>query len=186
MDILFRFLFVLLAFGVVVSLFVYCLFIILFRFSDKTNSKRVKHLIYTAITASLSLVIYKQYFYTFDKIDRDPLILAVGPIVSEGRNYAAEAYYEPDAKAPNNKNIWVEIENTQTKEKKIVYYGSAKEYIQVAWQSDGEIAILNANSQNAKDQIVELDVETEIYDEKGLACKSILVLKDIEHCYKGK
>ena len=186
MDILFRFLFVLLAFGITLSAFIYCVFILFFRFTDQTNSKRVRHIIRTILAATLSFVIYQQYFYTFEKIDRDPLIRAIGPIVSEGQNYAAEAYYEPDASTPNHKNIWIEIENKQTKERKVVYYGSAKNYVQLSWLENGKLAVFNANDPTAKNQFIELDVENEIYDESGLACKSIIVRKDIEHCFKGE
>lgn len=132
------------------------------------------------------IYIYESYFFTFAEIDREYMQEGPGPLISPTEKYTAKAYYEPWGGVLGGVNVWVEITYHNEKDKvKTIYYSEAKSSVSLTWKDEDTLSIRNdvSNYPNSN-RGIELDVETEIYDEFGLACQSLLMKDEYEKCYQ--
>ncbi|MFD1927601.1 DUF5412 family protein [Sporosarcina siberiensis] len=130
-----------------------------------------------------SIYVYEVYFFTFDDIDKEFIQNGPGPILSPTEEYTANAYYEPYGGAAGGVNVWVEItKHHENDNKKIIYYSDANNNILLDWADEKTLFITNAGPY--KHNSMKLDVETEIYHDRGLACRSWLMMNEYETCYQ--
>lgn len=129
-----------------------------------------------------SIYVYKVYFFTFDDIDKEFMQNGAGPVLSPTEEYTANAYYEPYGGAAGGVNVWVEItKHHENNNKKIIYYSDAKDNIHLDWVDEKTLFITNAGPYNNS---IQLDVETEIYHDRGLACLSWLMKNEYGTCHQ--
>lgn len=133
----------------------------------------------------LSLIGYHSYFFTFDRIDKDFAQTEAGPILSPTEKYTANAYYEPYGGAAGGVNVWVEITEHEMDEVKTIYYSDAKSEIRLEWEDEETLYVKNIDARNQEDRSIALNVGEEIYDELGLACKSLLMKGKYKSCYQN-
>ncbi len=135
------------------------------------------------LTLFSGIFVYLDYFFTFDRIDRSRM--QIGPEVpSPEGHYTAHAYYEPYGGSAGGVNVWIEIENHAANTVKTVYYADANSRLSLTWADEQTLAIENAGEDPASDRNATLDVDTEIYHDTGAACRSLLMKKDYEQCYR--
>lgn len=129
-----------------------------------------------------SIYIYEMYFFTFDDIDKEFIQNGPGPILSPTEEYTANVYYEPYGGAAGGVNMWVEItKHRENDNKKIIYYSDANDNILMDWVDEKTLFITNAGPTNNS---IKLDVEQEIYHDRGFACRSWLMKDEYETCYQ--
>ena len=148
-----------------------------------------KKLMYTTLAGAIvfSLIyIYESYFFTFDEIERESMQEGFGPVISPTKKYTANAYYEPWGGVLGGVNVWIEITYHNEKNKvKTIYYSDSKSSVYLNWKDEDTLFIQNEDpSYPNENRSIELDVETEIYDESGLACQSLIMKDDYERCYQ--
>ncbi|MCG7344927.1 DUF5412 domain-containing protein [Sporosarcina sp. ACRSL] len=130
-----------------------------------------------------SIYIYEVYFFTFDNIDKEFIQNGPGPVLSPTEAYTANAYYEPYGGAAGGVNMWVEItKHHDNNNKKIIYYSDANDNILLDWVDEKTLFITNAGPY--KSNSIKLDVEQEIYHDRGLACRSWFMKDEYETCYE--
>ncbi|NIK13193.1 hypothetical protein FHR85_002635 [Alkalibacillus almallahensis] len=133
-----------------------------------------------------STIIYERYFFTFEEINQAHVQDGPGPIDSPDDTYSANAYYEPYGGAAGGVNVWVEVVNhTNDDQTKIIYYSDAKQDFQMNWVGDETLEIENnAPRYQNQDRSVTLDVTSEIYHDRGDACRSWVLKQDYDDCYE--
>lgn len=159
-------------------------------FFIKKNDFPYKQL-FASLTATflfLSLFVYSNYFFTFNAINKEYTQEGPGPIISPTGIYTANAFYEPYGGAAGGVNVWVEITyNNEENKVKTVYYSDAKSNISLEWKDHDTLSILNEDlSYPNSNRSIELEVNKEIYDEVGLACKSLLMKNEYEKCFQNE
>ncbi|GLX69630.1 DUF5412 family protein [Paenibacillus glycanilyticus] len=137
------------------------------------------------VVAASSIYFYKNYFFTFSDIDRQFTQKGPGPILSPTEEYTANAYFELYGGAAGGVNVWVEITNNNEKDKgRIVYYSDAKSHFDMEWVDEDTLYITNDEPKFPhSNRSIRLEIGKEIYDENGLACKSLLMKDQYETCY---
>ena len=135
-----------------------------------------------------SIYIYETYFFTFSDIDKESVQKGPGPITSPTGAYTANAYYELYGGAAGGVNVWVQITNSNEKNKvQTVYHSDAKSNISMEWLDEETLYILNASPDYPNsNRSIELEIGKEIYHENGLACKSLLMKDEYETCYQNE
>lgn len=128
---------------------------------------------------------YKTYFFTFDHLGEG--IYFKGPYKSPSGKYRADSYFKNYGGATGGANVWVKIIDLETDEEQTIYYSDGKSYFSIQWKDDDTILIRNDDGTEYpnSDRSAELKVGKEIYDERGRACKSLLMKKDYESCYQN-
>lgn len=171
----------------VLLLFVLCAYILFAVITKGAFPKKLLIATLVGIALSTSIYIYESYFFTFDKINRESMQDGPGPISSPNEQYTAKAYYEPYGGAAGGVNVWVEITNKREKNKvQTVYYSDAKANITMKWLDDDTLSIQNDDpAYSDSNRSIELKIGKEIYDESGLACRSLLMKNDYETCYQN-
>ncbi|MCD7032678.1 DUF5412 domain-containing protein [Metabacillus sp. GX 13764] len=159
---------------------------LLFFFVKKKTLLKI--LLITALTGSalfLGLFVYRNYFFTFGSLDAKNSQKGPGPVTSPDGKYTANAFYEPYGGAAGGVNVWVDITNTDNKKVKTVYYSDAKNNFSLDWKNDNSLTILNDDPEYPNSsRTITLKVDQEIYDENGLACRSLLMKKEYTKCYQ--
>lgn len=79
----------------------------------------------------------------------------------------------------------VEVEQTQTGEKKKVYSSNHKDDFSISWKSSDILSIQNETPKYNDYRNIDLNVNTDIYEESGAACRSLLLKGKFENCYKA-
>lgn len=132
-----------------------------------------------------AIYVYRNYFFTFDRIDEKYTQKGPGPVPSPTERYTANAYYEPYGGAAGGVNVWVEVTYNNEKNKaKTVYYADAKDNFSMKWVDDDTLQILNDDpAYPNSDRSIKLVIGKEIYHENGLACKSWLMKGEYKNCY---
>lgn len=161
-------------------LFVLIIQLIRFAFKRIKFPKKLALTTITGCTVLLAIFMYINYFFTFESIDRTFMQDASLPATSPNEQYVAKSYYEPYGGAAGGVNMWVEVTNSVTNSTKVIYYADAKNYVTLQWHDDTTLFVTNANLSKV------LNVETEIYHENGLACKSLLMRNSYETCYQAE
>jgi hypothetical protein len=137
------------------------------------------------LLASLLLLIgYNRYFYTFRSLDHATLFL--GPINSPDGTSQANAYYLNYGGAAGGVLYLVEVEHVETGEKKLIYSSNAKEAFALTWKSSDTLAIRNESPKYGEFRSVDLHVMTDIYEESGAACRSLVLRGKFKNCYKAE
>lgn len=134
-----------------------------------------------------SIYIYETYFYTFSEIDRELIQKGPGPVSSPNKEYTANAYFEPYGGAAGGVNVWVEVtDNNENNKVQTVYYSDAKSKLSMEWVDEDTLYILNEEPDYPNsNRSIALKIGKEIYDENGLACKSILMKDEYETCFQN-
>ncbi|UII57625.1 DUF5412 domain-containing protein [Cytobacillus spongiae] len=157
-------------------------------YRKKGNFPKILLLATTAGTVLfLGLFIYRVYFFTFSSIDRKIIQQGLGPLPSPTGKYTAHAFYEPYGGAAGGVNVWVEITLEQENQKvQTVYYSDEKSQFSMKWKDEDRLFIQNEEpNEPTSNRNIELEMGKEIYDEKGLACRSFLMKKEYEKCYQN-
>lgn len=175
----------LISFITVVLFLILCIRIIISLVKKSAFPKKllIATLLGVVLTSSTSL--YKSLFFTFDHLDREYAQRGPGPLASPAEQYSASAYFEYYGGAAGGVNVWVEVVNNSEKDKpRIVYYSDAKSVFSMEWVDEDTLSIINHNPYNPdSNRSTQLKIGTEIYDERGLACKSLLLKDEYETCY---
>lgn len=132
----------------------------------------------------LLLIGYNRYFYNFKSLDNTTLLL--GPIESPDGKFEASSYYLNYGGAAGGVIYIVEVEQTQTGEKKKVYSSNHKDDFSISWKSSDILSIKNESPKYNDYRNIDLNVNTDIYEESGAACRSILLKRNFENCYKAE
>ena len=123
------------------------------------------------------------YFFTFNTIDRTDMQEGRLHVESPNGKWSASSYYELYGGAPGGVNVWIEVTNEQTAETKIVYYADAKQDVSLSWDNEQSLTIRNEDQYS--NATTTLNIETDIYDEFGRACRSVVMRGQYEHCYQA-
>ena len=145
-----------------------------------------KLLIAPAIAAGiLGILVASSYlFYSFTAIDRNSTQPGSGPVLSPDGSYEATATYELYGGAVGGVNVWVDVWNIETEDVKTIYYADAVGQVELDWVDDTTIAIWNEDlGAPARNYNAKLNVETEIFHDRGRACWSLLLKPTYENCY---
>lgn len=127
---------------------------------------------------------YNRYFYQFKSLDHATLLM--GPVASPDGSYRASAYDLGYGGAAGGVLYLVEIEDTRTGEKKIVYSSNHKNTFMISWKSSDILAVTNESPEYNEFRSVELNVRSDIYEESGAACRSLRLRGKFENCYKAE
>jgi len=139
----------------------------------------------SGVAVVFSIYIYEMYFFTFSDIEKEHTQEGPGPVISPTEEYSANAYYEPFGGAAGGVNVWVEIKDHNNDEKKTIYYGNAHVNVGMEWIDENTLFIQNeAPKYPHLNKSITLNVEEEIYHDKGLACQSLLMKEAYEACYQ--
>ncbi|MNI22328.1 hypothetical protein D3C73_758810 [compost metagenome] len=135
-----------------------------------------------AIPAILLFIWFKGVFFTFDGIQAEHFEV---PIDSPEGTYTAHTYYEYYGGAAGGVNAVVEItDHTNADSTKIIYYADAQSQVNVEWEDEQTLYIINKTSQYPKeDRSISLNVNSDIYHDTGLACRSILLKNTYTNCF---
>jgi hypothetical protein len=131
----------------------------------------------------LLLIGYNRYFYQYKDLNQATLF--VNPIESPDGKYKASASFLPYGGAAGGIMYIVELEQTQTGNKKTIYSSNHKNNFAIAWNSSNLLSIKNESSEYKEYRNIELNVDTDIYEESGAACRSLLLRGKYENCYKA-
>lgn len=166
---------------------VFIINLIIFFTKKKPFPKKLLLAILTSVILFLGLFIYRNYFFTFDAINREYTQKGPGPLPSPTEKYTANAFYEPYGGAAGGVNVWVEITyNTEGNKVETVYYCDSKSNFSMQWMDDDTLSILkNEPEYPTSNRSIELEIGKEIYHENGLACKSLLMKDEYEKCYQN-
>jgi hypothetical protein len=132
----------------------------------------------------LVLISYNRYSFNFKSLDNATLFL--GPIESPDGKYKASSYYVNYGGAAGGVIYIVEIEQTQTGEKKTVYSSNHKDDFSIFWKPSDVLSIKNESPKYNEYRNIDLNVNTDIYEESGAACRSLLIKEKFENCYKAE
>lgn len=184
MLILFGFL---ISFITVLLFLVLCVNVIIFFINKKPFPKKILIATSSGFVLVSAIYAYEMYFFTFSEIDREFIQKGPGPEISPTEKYTANAYYEPYGGAAGGVNVWVEIKNNNEENKvQTVYYSDAKSNFSMEWMDENTLYILNDEPDYpSSNRSIELEIGKEIYHEKGLACKSLLMKDEFETCYQN-
>ncbi|NGZ76658.1 DUF5412 family protein [Saccharibacillus alkalitolerans] len=173
--------FVLLFTAIVFFVFVVRLVIYFFKRTRFPRKTLVSAL--TGLIVFSGIFVYLQYFFSFDAIDRSHK--QEGPATSSpAGQYTANAYYEPYGGAAGGVNVWIEVTDHAENATRTIYYADAKQQFSLNWIDEETLSVTNADEYPDSDRSAVLKVRKEIYDENGLACKSLLMKNDYEECYR--
>ncbi|MFE4709453.1 DUF5412 family protein [Paenibacillus sp. NPDC056722] len=132
----------------------------------------------------LLLIGYNRYFYSFKSLDNATLFL--GPIESPDGQYNANAYYLEYGGAAGGVMYIVEVEQMQTGKKKKVYSSNHKDDFSLSWKPSDILSIKNESPKYNDYRNIDLNVNTDIYEESGAACRSLLLKGEFENCYEAE
>ncbi|MFF2911272.1 DUF5412 family protein [Paenibacillus sp. NPDC057934] len=132
----------------------------------------------------LLLIGYNRYFYNFKSLENATLFL--GPIESPDGKYKASSYYLDYGGAAGGVIYIVEVEQSQTGEKKTVYSSNHKDDFSLSWKPSDILSINNETPKYNEYRNIDLNVNTDIYEESGAACRSLLLKGKFENCYKAE
>jgi hypothetical protein len=171
----------------ILLLLVFTIKLIAFFIKKQQFPKKLLLATMTSAILFLGLFIYRNYFFTFNAIDKEYIQKGPGPITSPTKNYTANAFYEPYGGAAGGVNVWVEITyNNEKRKGKTVYYSDAKSDFSMKWLDEDTLYILNDDPEYPNsNRSIELEIDKEIYHENGLACKSWLMKDEYEKCYQN-
>lgn len=148
---------------------------------EKKN--KFKLIIIGIILLTLLFYGYNRYFFSFDNLEKGEHYQ--GPVVSPTGNYIANSFFKDYGGATGGANVWVEITDKNSDNKKIIYYSDGKSKFGMEWIDDKTISIRNDDGDEYpdSDRSIELNVETDIYDERGLACVSVVMKNEYKNCF---
>ena len=143
-----------------------------------------RYIIISLFIFSIILFIgYNRYFYNFKSLDHATLF--TDPIESPDGKFEASSYYLNYGGAAGGVIYIVEVEQTQTGEKKKVYSSNHKDDFSITWKSSDILSIKNESPKYNDYRNIDLNVNTDIYEESGAACRSLLLKGKFENCYKA-
>ncbi|GAF07841.1 DUF5412 family protein [Paenibacillus pini] len=168
----------------VVIFIIFCVKLSGFFIQRKRFPKKLLIASLAGVIVISALFLYQQYFFTFNKLEGE---LYKGPLNSPNGKYTANAYYMTYGGAAGGVNLWVEITyNNENDKKKTIYYSEAKSNFSMEWKNEDTLNIVNVEPKYPNSNgSIELEVAKEIYDENGLACKSLLMKDTYETCYQN-
>ena len=159
-------------------------FLALYIANKKAFPKRLLIMFVSCVALFLALMVYNQYFFTFDRIDKAHTQQVARPVESPKGAFTAEAFYEFYGGVLGGVNVFVEVTDNKNVETKIIYYAEAKAFVRLVWRDDETLAIYNEDYNRDPNDEVVLNVSNEIYHDRGLACQSVLLRKKFKTCYE--
>lgn len=174
---------ILISFITVILFFILVVRVIISFIKKKQFPEKLMLVTLVGMVLVSTIYIYEVYFFTFDEIDREFIQNGPGPVLSPTGEYTANAYYEPYGGAAGGVNVWVEITRHDDNDSmKIIYYSDANDNMLIDWVDEKRIFITNAGPNRSNS--IKLNVEHEIYHDRGLACRSWLMKDEYETCYR--
>lgn len=159
--------------------------------SSHTDSRKPwirRHPFFTTFTL-LILVLFaavflyfwlRPYFSTFDRSELGELSYSMQ---SRNGDYTAEIYGVPYGGAAGGVTIWVDVKKTNGPEDatvKTIYRAEHHGNNHLEWESENTLRIENWNEYT--DETITLNIDDEIYDGWGWACKSIRMKDQSVRC----
>lgn len=132
----------------------------------------------------LLLIGYNRFFYNFQTLNNNATLFS-GPLESPDGEYKASAYYIPYGGAAGGVMYIVEVEDIQSGMKKTIYSSNHKNDFSLEWKSPEVLKIKNESPKYNVYRNIELNVNSDIYEESGAACRSLLLKGKYENCYKA-
>lgn len=170
-----------------ILLLILCVRIIISFVKKKSFPKKLLITTLCGVILVSSIYVSETYFFTFSEIDKENSQKGPGPVTSPTDEYTANAYYEPYGGAAGGVNVWVEVTNNKEDNKvHTVYYSDAKSNFSMKWVDKDTLFILNNEPEYPNsNRSMELEIGKEIYDETGLACRSLIMKDEYETCYQN-
>ncbi|ASA22992.1 DUF5412 family protein [Paenibacillus donghaensis] len=176
--------------GLLISLITVLIFLFfcfkLFAFFIKKKPFPKKLLLATLIGCGVvsAQLAYNKYFFTFDNLEGE---FYKGPVNSPTNKYIANAYYMAYGGAAGGVNLWVDITyHDDDNNIKTVYYSDAKSNFSMEWKDEDTLYIVNEEPNfPSSNRSITLDIEKEIYHDRGLACQSWIMKDKFETCYQN-
>lgn len=165
-------------------LLIFFIRLIIFFFKKNRFPKKLLVASLVGIGMFFGIFVYLNYFFTFDQLKGETF---KEPVSSPTKKYTANAYLQNYGGAVGGVKIWVNITNHEDNDQiKTVYYGESSSNFFMHWIDEETISISH-NSRNYFDaeEGIELDVRTDIFDETGIACTSLLMKDEYENCYQN-
>jgi len=136
------------------------------------------------LVSCLLLIGCNRYFFQFKSLDDATRFM--GPITSPDGKYQASSYYLPYGGAAGGVISLVEVEDLESGKKKIIYSSKSKDHFSMEWKSPDTLSIKNESPGYGEFRNAELNVATDIYEEAGAACRSLLLRGKFKNCYKAE
>ncbi|WP_339240520.1 DUF5412 family protein [Paenibacillus sp. FSL R5-0517] len=122
----------------------------------------------------------RPYFSTFDRSELGDLSYSMP---SRNGEYTAEIYGVPYGGAAGGVTIWVDVKKTNAPEDstvKTIYRAEHHGNNHLEWESENTLRIENWNEY--RDETITLNIDDEIYDGRGWACKSLRMKNPAVRC----
>lgn len=149
------------------------------------HTKRKKYIVLLLLLIGLGMLVgYNRFFFDFKDVENATLF--EGPISSQDGKYNASAYYISYGGAAGGILYLVEVEDTVSGKKKIIYSSEHKEIFSISWKAPDTLSIQNESPDYKEYRNAVLQVNAEIYEESGRACRSLRLLGQYERCYQAE
>ncbi|GAS80309.1 DUF5412 family protein [Paenibacillus amylolyticus] len=122
----------------------------------------------------------RPYFSTFDRSELGELSYSMP---SRNGEYTAEIYGVPYGGAAGGVTMWVDVKKTNAPEDstvKTIYRAEHHGNNHLEWESENTLRIENWNEYT--DETITLNINEEIYDGRGWACKSLRMKDQSVRC----
>lgn len=122
----------------------------------------------------------RPYFSTFDRSELGELSYSMP---SRNGEYTAEMYGVPYGGAAGGVTIWVDVKKTNAPEDstvRTIYRAEHHGNNHLEWESENTLRIENWNEYT--DETITLNIDDEIYDGRGWACKSLRMKDQYVRC----
>lgn len=169
----------------IIIIFILCMKLVTFFIKKNHFPKKLLIACLTGIISTTALFLYTQYFFSFADLKGE---YYRGPLSSPQQTYTANAYFKTYGGAAGGVNVWVDITyNNENAKSKTVYYSDAKSKFFMEWKDEVTLYIQNEDpAYPASNRNIELKIDQEIYDEDGLACKSLLMKDEYTTCFQNE
>ncbi|QOY35382.1 DUF5412 family protein [Anaerobacillus isosaccharinicus] len=174
----------LILFTTIIVILIFSFHLLIFTIKKKAFPKKLLIASFIGILLVSIQVGYSKYFFTFNTDDGE---FYKGPVNSPTEKYTATAHYKTYGGAAGGVNLWVEITfNDEDNKIKTIYYSDAKSNFSMIWKNEDTLYIVNEEPNfPSSNRSIELNVEKEIYHDRGLVCKNLLMKKEYETCYQN-
>lgn len=133
-----------------------------------------------SVIALILFFTLRPYFSTFDRAGQGELSSSMS---SPNGEYTAELYGVPYGGAAGGVTLWVDVKktgDTSPSGAKSIYRAAFNGSNHLEWESEHTLRIENWNEYS--NETITLDINEEIYDGRGWACKSLLTKDQYVRC----
>lgn len=159
--------------------------------NSTTKSRKLwirRHPILTTFTLLIFIPLFmlvayfnlRPYFSTLDRSEQGELSYSMP---SRNGDYTAEIYVVPYGGAAGGVTIWVDVKKTNDSDAsgvKTIYRADYQGHNHLEWESENTLRIENWSEYS--DETMTLNIDDEIYDGRGWACKSLRMKDQYVRC----